>query len=106
VIIGLALQNTLGNFANGLMIMVNRPFDEGDYVDIGGTTGTVKSVSIVATTAITPGNKGIVIPNKQVWGNVITNFTANETRRVDLVFSIGYGDDIPNAFRTSTRGLP
>jgi small conductance mechanosensitive channel len=99
VIIGLALQDTLGNFANGLMIMVNRPFDEGDYVDIGGTTGTVKSVSIVATTVTTPDNKGIVIPNKQVWGNVITNFTANETRRVDLVFSIGYDDDIPNAFR-------
>jgi small conductance mechanosensitive channel len=99
VIVGLALQDTLGNFANGLMIMVNRPFDEGDYVDIGGTTGTVKSVSIVATTVTTPDNNGIVIPNKQVWGNVITNFTANETRRVDLVFSIGYDDDIPNAFR-------
>jgi len=99
VIIGLALQDTLGNFANGLMIMVNRPFDEGDYVDIGGTTGTVKSVSIVATTITTPDNRGIVIPNKEVWGNVITNFTANETRRVDLVFSIGYDDDIPNAIR-------
>jgi small conductance mechanosensitive channel len=76
VIIGLALQDMLGNFANGLMIMVSRPFDEGDYVNIGGTTGTVKSVSIVATTITTPDNKGIVIPNEQVWGNVITNFTA------------------------------
>ncbi len=79
------------------MIMLTRPFDEGDYVDIGGTTGTVESVSIVATTVSTPDNTIIVIPNEQVWGNVITNFTANATRRVDLVFSIGYDDDIADA---------
>lgn len=97
VIIGLALQDTLGNFANGLMIMMNRPFDEGDYVDIGGTSGTVKSVSIVATTITTPDNQVIVIPNKQAWGNVIINRTATDTRRVDLVFSIGYDDDIQHA---------
>ncbi len=63
VIIGLALQNTLGNFAKGLMIMINRPFDEGDYVDIGGTAGTVEAVSIVATTIANPDNQVIVIPN-------------------------------------------
>lgn len=98
-ILAFAFQDTLGNLASGLMIMVNRPFDEGDYVDVGGTAGTVKSVSIVATTVTTPDNQVIVIPNKNVWGNVITNVTASATRRIDLVFGIGYGDDIPTAIR-------
>lgn len=96
-ILAFAFQDTLGNLASGLMIMINRPFDEGDYVDIAGTAGTVKSVSIVATQVVTPDNKVIVIPNKSVWGNVITNFTTSPTRRVDLTFSIGYGDSIAKA---------
>jgi small conductance mechanosensitive channel len=99
VIIGLALQDTLGNFAKGLMIMINRPFDEGDFVDIGGAAGTIQSVSIIATTITTPDNQVIVIPNQQVWEGVITNLTARETRRVDLVFSIGYDDDIQLAIQ-------
>lgn len=98
-ILAFAFQDTLGNLASGLMIMINRPFDEGDYVDVGGTAGTVKSVSIVATTVTTPDNQVIVIPNKNVWGNVITNVTASATRRIDLVFGIGYDDDIPTAIR-------
>ncbi|MGB5741740.1 MAG: mechanosensitive ion channel family protein, partial [Sedimenticolaceae bacterium] len=98
-ILAFAFQDTLGNLASGLMIMVNRPFDEGDYVDIGGVAGTVKSVSIVATTVTTPDNQVIVIPNKNVWGNVITNVTTSETRRVDLTFGIGYDDDIETAQR-------
>ena len=96
-ILAFAFQDTLGNLASGMMIMVNRPFDQGDYVDIGGTSGTVKSVSIVTTTVITPDNQVIVIPNKNVWGNVITNVTASDTRRVDLVFGISYDDSIPDA---------
>lgn len=84
-ILAFAFQDTLGNLASGLMIMINRPFDEGDYVDFGGVAGTVKAVSIVATTVTTPDNQVIVIPNKQVWSNVITNVTASSTRRVDLV---------------------
>ncbi|MBY8974316.1 mechanosensitive ion channel family protein [Rhodobacteraceae bacterium NNCM2] len=98
-IMAFAFQDTLGNLASGLMIMINRPFDEGDYVDIGGVAGTVKSVSIVATTVTTPDNQVIVIPNKNVWGNVITNVTASATRRVDLVFGIAYEDSIPDAMR-------
>ena len=98
-IMAFAFQDTLGNLASGLMIMINRPFDEGDFVDVGGVGGTVKSVSIVATTVITPDNQVIVIPNKNVWGNVITNVTASETRRVDLVFGISYEDSIPDALR-------
>ena len=94
-----ALQDTLGNLASGLMIMIYRPFDEGDYVDVGGVSGTVKTVSIVATTVKTPDNQVIVIPNKNVWGNIITNVTASDTRRVDLVFGISYDDSIPDAIR-------
>lgn len=98
-IIAFAMQDTLGNLAAGLMIMINRPFDEGDYVDIGGVGGTVKSVSIVSTTVTTPDNQVIVVPNSSVWGNVITNVTASPTRRVDLTFGIGYDDSIEEAQR-------
>ncbi|AXI46637.1 mechanosensitive ion channel family protein [Sulfitobacter sp. SK012] len=98
-IMAFAFQETLGNLASGLMIMINRPFDEGHYVDVGGVAGTVDSVSIVATTVVTPDNQVIVIPNKNVWGNVITNVTASRTRRVDLVFGISYEDSIADALR-------
>ena len=100
-----ALQDTLGNLASGLMIMIYRPFDEGDYVDVGGTAGTVKSVSVVATTVTTPDNQIIVIPNKNVWGSTITNVTASAIRRVDLVFGIGYDDSIENAVRKIEAAL-
>ncbi|XSG81640.1 MAG: mechanosensitive ion channel family protein [Methyloligella sp. ZOD6] len=93
-ILAFAFQDTLGNLASGLMIMINRPFDEGDYVDVGGVSGTVQAVSIVATKVLTPDNQVIVIPNKQVWGQVITNVTGSKTRRVDLIFGIGYNDSI------------
>ena len=96
-IIAFALQDTLGNLASGLMIMINRPFDEGDYVQIAGLGGTVKYVSVVSTTITTPDNQVIVIPNSKVWGDVITNVTASETRRIDMVFGIGYSDSIEQA---------
>lgn len=92
-IIAFAMQETLGNLAAGLMIMLNRPFDEGDYITAAGTSGTVNSVSVVSTTVTTPDNQVIVIPNSKVWGDVITNATASELRRVDLVFGIDYNDD-------------
>lgn len=98
-IIAFALQETLGNLAAGLMIMINRPFDEGDYVQIAGLGGTIKRVSVVSTTVTTPDNQVIVIPNSKVWGDVITNVTASDTRRVDLVFGISYGDSIERAQR-------
>ena len=96
-ILAFAFQDTLSNLANGLMIMINKPFDSGDYVDVGGVSGTVSSVSIVATKIVTPDNQIIMIPNKNVWGNTITNVTASETRRVDLLFGISYEDEIPKA---------
>ena len=94
-----AFQDTLGNLAAGLMIMINHPFDEGDYVTVAGVGGTVKSVSVVSTTVLTPDNQVIVIPNSKVWGDVITNVTASETRRVDFVFGISYDDSIEEAQR-------
>lgn len=96
-IIAFAMQDTLGNLAAGLMIMINRPFDEGDYVTIAGKGGTVRNVSVVATTISTPDNQVIIIPNSKVWGDVITNVTASDTRRVDMVFGIGYEDSIEKA---------
>ena len=102
-IIAFAMQDTLGNLAAGLMIMINRPFDEGDYVTIGGKGGTVRKVSVVATTIATPDNQVIIIPNSKVWGDVITNVTASDTRRVDMVFGIGYEDSIEKAQQVLER---
>jgi small conductance mechanosensitive channel len=96
-IVGFALQETLGNFASGMLIMVYRPFDVDDYVTVAGVSGTVKEMSLVSTTLLTVDNKLLVIPNKKAWSDTITNFTGKDIRRVDLVFGIGYGDDIQQA---------
>ncbi|MDG2012111.1 MAG: mechanosensitive ion channel family protein [Pirellulaceae bacterium] len=96
-IIGFALQETLGSFASGMMIMVYRPFDVDDFVTVAGETGTVKEMSLVSTKLLTPDNKVLVIPNKKAWGDTITNFTGCGVRRVDLIFGIGYEDDIQRA---------
>lgn len=96
-IIGLALQDTLGNFAAGMMLLFYRPFDVGDIVEVGGISGQVDNVSLVSTTIRSFDNKVILVPNKQVWGQVITNSTASHQRRVDLIFGIGYDDDIDKA---------
>ncbi|WPL18226.1 Small-conductance mechanosensitive channel [Thiorhodovibrio winogradskyi] len=98
-IVAFALQETLGNLAAGLMIMINRPFDEGDYVQVAGLAGTIRHVSIVSTTVTTPDNQVIIIPNSKVWGDVITNVTASDTRRVDFIFGISYGDSIEQAYQ-------
>jgi len=98
-IVGFALQETLGNFASGMMIMIYRPFDVKDYVSISGDEGTVREMSLVSTTLLTLDNKVLIIPNKSVWGNTIVNYTGEDIRRVDMVFGIGYGDDIPKAMR-------
>lgn len=92
-IIAFAMQSTLSNFAAGMMIMIYRPFDVGHFVTVGGVSGTVKEVSLVSTTVTTPDNQIIIIPNSNVWGSIITNVTGSDTRRVDLVFGIGYSDD-------------
>ena len=96
-IVGFALQDTLSNFASGLMILIYRPFDVGDFVDAGGITGKVDSMSLVNSTFKTLDNQVIVVPNNLIWQQVITNLTAQKTRRVDLTFGISYSDDIDKA---------
>jgi len=96
-ILGFALQETLGNFAAGLMILIYRPFDVGDMVEVGGVFGRVDEMSLVSTTILTIDNQTIIIPNNKIWGDVIKNVTAQDIRRVDMVFGISYTDDIPKA---------
>lgn len=96
-IVGFALQDTLSNFASGLMILIYRPFDEGNLIEAAGITGKVSKLSLVSTTILTPDNQILVVPNSKIWGNVIRNVTSQTQRRVDMKFSIGYSDDIPKA---------
>ena len=96
-IIGFALQDTLSNFASGVMILLYRPFDVGDVVEAGGVSGKVSHMSLVNTTFMTFDNQKLVVPNNLIWSSVITNVTAQRTRRVDLMFGISYADDIDKA---------
>ena len=97
LVVGLALQGTLGNIANGIMIMVYRPFDVGDLIISAGQLGHVSGMTLMTTSIKTIDNQVIHIPNNMVWGDVITNVTASPRRRIDMVFGIGYGDDVPRA---------
>jgi small conductance mechanosensitive channel len=92
--VGLALQGSLSNFAAGVLIIMFRPFRIGDYVEAGGTAGVVKEITILTTIMFTPDNKKIIIPNSAIMAGTITNYSANETRRLDLVFGVGYSDDL------------
>jgi len=96
-IVAFALQGTLSNFASGIMILMYRPFDVGDVVDVAGESGVVESMNLVSTHIKTFDNQIVIIPNNSVWGSVITNVTGKDTRRVDLTFGIGYSDDIGKA---------
>jgi len=96
-VVAFALQGTLSNFASGLMIMLYRPYDIGDVVDVAGIMGTVESMTLVSTSIITPDNRMMVVPNNSIWGNIITNVTHSDTRRVDMIFGIGYDDNIEQA---------
>ncbi|EGV17484.1 mechanosensitive ion channel family protein [Thiocapsa marina] len=96
-VVAFALQDSLSNFASGLMILFFKPFDVGDVVDAGGVSGSVESVNLVSTTIKTFDNKKMVVPNNRVWGDVITNASGVTERRVDMEFGIGYDDDIDQA---------
>ncbi|MDF1528140.1 MAG: mechanosensitive ion channel [Sedimenticola sp.] len=96
-ILGFALQETLSNFASGLMILIYRPYDIGNTIEAGGVMGKVQEMNMVATTIMTPDNQKLVVPNNKIWGGVIRNVTAQSKRRVDMVFGIGYGDDMAKA---------
>ncbi len=95
--IGLSLQTSLGNFAAGVMLIIFRPFTKGDFVEAGGAMGVVDKISIFTTTLTTPDNREVIVPNGAILGGNITNFSARDTRRVDMVFGISYDDDIRKA---------
>ncbi|HED64367.1 MAG TPA: mechanosensitive ion channel [Planctomycetes bacterium] len=95
--IGMALQGSLGNFAAGVMIILFRPFKAGDFVEIAGQAGVVLEVQVFATMLKTGDNKKVIIPNGAITGGNIVNYSAHDTRRVDMVFGCGYGDDILKA---------
>jgi len=92
--IGLALQGSLSNFAGGVLIIIFKPFRVGHYIEAQGVSGEVKKIDIINTVINTPDNKRIIIPNGPLANDVIINYSAEKTRRVDMIFSIGYGDDI------------
>ncbi|HKO90884.1 MAG TPA: mechanosensitive ion channel family protein [Polyangiaceae bacterium] len=91
-VLGFALQETLSNFAAGMMILMYRPFDVGDMIEAAGVIGTVKAMTLVSTSVVTDDNQMLVVPNNKIWGGVIRNITNQRTRRVDLTFAAGYGD--------------
>lgn len=95
--VGLALQGSLQNFAAGVMLTIFRPFKAGDYVEAGGTGGTVEAITIFTTTLRTPDNREVIVPNGSIYSGTITNFSARPTRRIDLVFGVSYGDDLKKA---------
>lgn len=98
--IGLALQGTLSNLAAGVMLLFFRPFHVGDYVEAGGHAGTVKAIDLFMTEFATPDNVRILVPNGNIWGGAVVNYSHHETRRVDFLIGIDYGDDIDKAFET------
>ena len=96
-VIAFALQNSLSNFASGILMLIYRPFDIGDVINVAGSLGKVESMNLLSTQLRTPDNQLVIVPNNSVWGDVIVNVTGITERRVDLVFGIGYNDDIDKA---------
>ncbi len=100
-VLGFALGDTLSNFAAGFMIAITKPFKKGDYIDVAGQSGSVKSVGISITELNTPDNKHIIIPNKAVWGGAIVNYSKHTLRRVDMKTGVGYDDNLDLALKTT-----
>lgn len=95
--IGLALKDSLANFSSGVMLILFRPFKVGDFIEAGGASGVVEEVRMFATIMRTGDNREVIVPNGQIYGGTIVNFSAKATRRIDLVFGIGYDDDMAKA---------
>lgn len=102
--VGLALQGSLSNFAAGVLIVLFRPYKVGDWIEGGGVAGAVEEVQILTTVLKTGDNKRVIIPNSQIMGSTITNYSANDTRRVDLVVGVSYSDDLDKV-RKELQGL-
>jgi len=103
--IGLALQSSLSNFASGLMIVAFHPFTRGNFVEAGGVSGTVQNVGIFQTELKTPDNRHVIVPNSAITSNPITNFSAYDTRRIDLIIGVHYEDDLKLARATIDKVL-
>lgn len=97
--VGLALQGSLSNFASGVLIVLFRPYKVGDFIEAAGIAGSVKEVQIFTTIIHTGDNKKIIVPNSQIMNGIITNYSGNDTRRVDLVVGCGYDDDIDKVYK-------
>lgn len=95
--VGFALQGTLGNFAAGVMLILFRPYKTGDVINAAGFIGKVEGIEVFNTVLLTPDNRKIIVPNGQIASGAIENLSAMDTRRIDMVFGIGYGDDIKKA---------
>ena len=95
--IGLAMKDSLQNVSSGVMLIMLRPFGIGDYVEAAGVGGTVEKIGLFTTMMVTPDNREVILPNSSISGSTITNYSARPNRRIDLVFGIGYGDDIQKA---------
>lgn len=95
--VGLSLQGTLANFASGVMLILFRPFKLGDFIEGGGVMGTVKEIKIFNTILSSPDNRKIILPNSKISGDTITNFSAIDQRRIDLVFGVSYDDNLKTA---------
>ncbi len=103
VAIGLSLKDQLSSFAAGVMLIMFRPFRQGDFIDAGGVAGTVEEIRIIATVLRTPNNQQVTVPNASIWGSTITNFNAKDTRRIDLPVGISYTSDMRVAKEIATR---
>lgn len=98
--VGLALQGSLSNFASGVLIVLFRPYRVGDFIEAAGIAGSVEEVQILTTVLKTGDNKQIIVPNSQIMDSIITNYSANDTRRVDMVVGVSYGDDLDKVRKT------
>ena len=98
--VGLALQGSLSNFASGVLIIIFRPYKVGDWVEAAGISGSVVDVQILTTILKTGDNKQVIVPNSQIMGGIITNYSANETRRIDMVIGVSYDDDLDKVRNT------
>lgn len=103
--IGLALQGTLSNVASGVMMLILRPFNVGDYIEAANIGGTVKTLGLFGTELATPDNIYIFVPNSRIWNSEIKNFNRNKQRRQDVVCGVGYGEDINKAFKVFEKAV-
>lgn len=98
--VGLALQGSLSNFAAGVLIVLFRPYKVGDFVEAAGISGAVEELQILTTVLKTGDNKRVIVPNSQIMNSVITNYSANDTRRIDMIVGVSYGDDLDKVRKT------